>query len=171
MAGLLISRHLAVLALLGLVCGPQLARAGEATAPAPIFRAVEVDVGPLRQAGDRASAELMSEDLPAFLSRSLAARVVPNDRRAPILRVRIESLTFGETDSGRNHGGSTAMDFIDGTAVVVGQTGREVATYPLLCSVLAHPVEIDPSGLSGRLRATNLAQCLANSLPGKLNAR
>ena len=77
MAITLISRRLAVLSLVGAFSGLGPVLAGEAAVPAQIFRAVEVDVSPLRRAGDRASAEMMVEDLPALLNRSLAAYLAP----------------------------------------------------------------------------------------------
>ncbi len=132
------------------------------------FRAVEVDVSPLRRAGDTITADWLAEDLPGLLSESLGARLTPGDRRAPTLRARVDSVTFGPRPSGSHHGGSGAIDFIEGAGVVVGGSGREVATYPFLSSSLAHPDNFDVTGVAARLRVSNLARSFAYWLPGKI---
>ncbi len=157
------SRRAALAALASLPAWAALAAAAPWT-----FRAIEVDVSPLRRVGDNASADLIAAELPDLLRQSLAGRFTPGDRLAPTLRARVDSLTFGPRPSGGHHGGGGAIDFIEGAAVVIGGGGREVAVYPFLSSSLAHPDPFDVTGEAARLRVTNLARGFAYWLPGKI---
>ncbi len=166
-----ISRRAAIAALVSAWTWPNLARAGQTPASVRHVRAIEVDVSPLRRAGNRLAADAIAEELPSLLNQSFAANLAPGDPRAPILRVSINSVDFGPSGSGQHHGQSTAMDYIDGVGALIGGSGREIASYPLESAVLAHPGPVDPTGVSGRLRLMTLLQSFAQSLPGAIGVR
>jgi hypothetical protein len=164
MAASAISRRAALATLAGVLAGPAFA---DAAAPWT-FRAVEVDVSRLRRAGDTITADGLARELPSLLNESLGARLTPGDRRAPVLVARVDAVTYGPNTSGGHHGGSDAIDFIEGAGVVVGGSGREVASYPLLSTSIAHPDPFDVTGEAARLRVANLARSFAYYLPGKI---
>jgi hypothetical protein len=171
MNALLMSRRAAVAALAATIAWPALARAEAAPAPGTRFRSIEVDVRPARELGDDVVASWVAQDLPAALRRAFGAHLAPGDRNAPILRARIDSITLGASDSlSTMHGGASddAMDFIEGAGVLVAANGREIASYPLLCSLRASTRAPDPEGVGARQRATNLAQSFAQWLPGQM---
>jgi hypothetical protein len=143
------------------------ARAQPRPAPISRFRAIQIDLAPLRSSGDRASADVLAKELPGFLAHYFAPYLAPADRRAPILRARIDSVSYG-VEGSVSGPFNTTMDYIDGAAVVVGAGGRPVATYPITSSVIAHPDLTDVTGWSARQRMINLAQSYAQWLPGKM---
>jgi hypothetical protein len=166
MNALLMSRRAAVATLAAAFAWPALARAEAAPASRPWFRSIEVDVR-----GDDAVADWVAQDLPAALRRSFGAHLAPGDRNAPILRARIDSVTLGASNSlSTKNGGASddTMDFIEGAGVVVDANGREIASYPLLCSLRASTQMPDPAGVGARQRAMSLAQGFAQWLPGKM---
>ena len=95
------------------------------------FRAIEVDVAPLRAGGNTDAADRVARELPPLLKKSFAARLAPGDKSAPILRARIDFVTLGTAGSAGGPHSIIAADFIEGAGVVVGPGGRVVATYPL----------------------------------------
>jgi hypothetical protein len=131
------------------------------------FRAIEVDVNPLREGGDTDSADRIARELPPLLQKSFAAHLAPGDRTAPVLRARIDFVSFGLQGSAGGPRSTMAMDFIEGAAVIVAPGGRATATYPLRCSLAVNVNLNDISGEMGRLRVINLEHALAQWLPGK----
>jgi hypothetical protein len=134
----------------------------------PRFRAIEVDVSGVRESGDVDSADRIARALPALLQTSFASRLAPGDRRAPILRARIDFVTYGSNGSAGGPDPTVAMDSIEGVGIVIGAGGRAIASYPLRATLVAHPDILDASGVSGRQRTYNLAQSFAQWLPGKM---
>jgi hypothetical protein len=132
------------------------------------FRAIEVDVDPLREGGDTDSADRIARELPPLLQKSFAAHLAPGDRAAPILRARIDFVTFGMQGSAGGPRSTMAIDAIEGAAIVIGPGGRPTASYPLRCSLAVNVNLNDMSGEMGRLRVTNLEQAFAQWLPGKV---
>jgi hypothetical protein len=106
--------------------------------------------------------------LPPLLQKSFAAHLAPSDRAAPILRARIDFVSFGLQGSAGGPRSSMAMDFIEGAAVIIGPGGRATASYPLRCSLAVYVNLNDITGEMGRLRVTNLEQAFAQWLPGKV---
>jgi hypothetical protein len=167
-----VSRRAALAGLAAAFAWPAVGRADDATGPAQRFRAIEVDVRPALEQGDGEIANWVAQDLPAALRKAFAAHLAPGDRNAPILRVRIDSVTFGSPGS-HTAGlhmvlGDDTIDYIEGAGVVLGAGGREIAAYPLLCSLGASTSQPDPEGIGARQRATGLAQSFAQWLPGKM---
>ncbi len=172
MTGRFVSRRAALAALSVALAWSAVGRAGDAALPARRFRSIEVDVQPARDLDVGVLADWIAQDLPAALRKSFAAYLAPSDRNAPVLRIRIDSVTLGPPGGA---GGGTFMtiandtiDYIEGAGVVVGPRGQEIASYPLLCSLRASTRTPDPEGIGGRLRTTALAQSFAQWLPGKM---
>lgn len=165
MSKTLVSRRATLTALASLVTLPALAQ--PAAAPTTHFRAIEVDLGPLRASGDSESAAVMAKELPGWLQHYFAAYLTPGDRRAPILRARVDSVSYGIAGSAGPMFNST-MDYVEGAGVVIGGSGRQVASYPITSAVLAHPDLTDVTGQSAHIRISNLAQSFAQGLPGKM---
>ena len=163
-----LSRRSAIAAFAGTLAATPLAVRAFAQS-ATRFRAIEVDVNNVRSSGDNVSADRIARELPALLQSSFAAHLAPSDRGAPVLRARVDLVTYGSNGSAQTPGNPFgAMDFIRGAALVVGPGGRVVATYPLEASVIARPDLTDITGESGRLRTSNLAASFAQWLPGKM---
>ena len=141
-----------------------LARASKA-ATGETFRAIEVDVAPLRASGDTITARWLSEDLPDLLRRAFADHLAPSDRNAPVLVARIDSVSYGTAGSAMEMMTST-NDFIEGAAVV-RSGGRTQATYPLTTSVGVGAALIDAEN-GGELRALALAGVFARWLPSQM---
>jgi hypothetical protein len=123
----------------------------------------------VRRSGDNVSADRIARELPALLQRSLAGHLAPGDRSAPILRARVDSVTYGSYGSATTPGNPYgAADYIEGAGVVIGPGGRVIASYPITTSVIAHPDLLDVTGQSGRTQTSNLAASFAQWLPGKM---
>jgi hypothetical protein len=133
-------------------------------APAQRFRAIEVDVSPLRATGDTITAQWLAKDLPELLNQAFANYLAPGDRGAPVLVARIDSVSYGTSGSAMQSTIST-HDFIEGAAVV-GSGGRK-QTYPLSTFTdVGAPLITTPNG--GELRALALAQVFASYLPRQI---
>ena len=157
-----ISRRGALAAILTAISAPALT--SEAFAASRYrFRAIEVDVSPLRRTGHTVMADWLAADLPGELRRSFARHLAPGDRNAVILRVRIDSVSQGRVRRDRNR----ARDEIAGVGIVIGAGGRRIASYPLSTSVTAHVVQRGPAAAS-RSRAASLANAFAGRLPGAM---
>ncbi len=163
----LISRRSALTALAGLIVTRSLARA-QGARPAR-FSAIIVDVGPLRAKGDTITADWIESVLPGMMRQSFAPYLAPGDRRAPVLRGRVDLVQLGSPgSSGGALIGDAAVDWIEGAGVVGGRDG---AVYPLTSAVQAHVEEPDATGQQGRLRINNLALAFAHWLPGQMGLR
>ena len=134
-------------------------------APALRFRAIKVDVAPLRANGDTITAQWMAEDLPDLLQRAFAEYMAPGDRSAPILVARIDSVSYGSPGSSMESTFST-HDFIEGAAVV-DYGGRNQKIYPLMTSCDVSAALFDAAN-GGQMRALALAGVFARFLPGQI---
>ena len=167
MANISIARREALFALAGVLAFPALAyAAGPAAAPRR-FRAIQVDVGPLRRTGDTDTADYLARNLPALLNTAFAPYLAPGDPRAPVLRARVDMVTYGPEGSIPVGIGMGAMDAISGAAEVVSG-GRTIATYPISASVLAHVNLLDQTGGNALQLMQNLAYAYAQWLPGQM---
>ncbi len=163
-----LSRRSAFCALAASLAAPLLATVASAQ-PTTRFRAIEVDVNNVRRSGDPVSADRISRELPALLQRSFAGHLAPGDRSAPVLRARVDLVTYGSNGSATTPANPYgAKDYIEGAGLVIGPGGRVIASYPILTAVIAHPDLTDITGQSGRTRTSNLAQSFAQWLPGKM---
>jgi hypothetical protein len=163
-----LSRRSAFCVLAAGLAAPLLASRASAQ-PTTRFRAIQVDVSNVRRSGDNVSADRIARELPALLQRSFAGHLAPGDRGAPVLRARVDSVTYGSNGSATTPGNPYgAKDYIEGAGLVIGPGGRVIATYPILTAVIANLDLLDITGQSGRTRTSNLAQSFAYWLPGKM---
>ncbi len=132
------------------------------------FRAIEVDVAPLREGGNSDAADRVARELPPLLQKSFAAHLAPGDKSAPILRARIDFVTLGTAGSAGGPHSIMANDFIEGAAVVIGPGGHVIDTYPLTSHLTAADAFNDIGGQGNRLRLSNLESSFAQWLPGKM---
>jgi hypothetical protein len=168
MTSIVLSRRKAIAWFAGSAVLPLLAGQGALAQSGPRFRAIEVDVSGVRESGDVVSADRIARELPALLQTTFAGRLAPGDRRAPILRARIDFVTYGSNGSAGGPDPTVAIDSIEGAGIVVGSGGRPIASYPLRATLVAHPDFLDNTGVSERVRTYNLAQSFAYWLPGKM---
>ena len=132
------------------------------------FRAIEVDVSPLRAGGNAGAADRIARELPPLLEKAFAAHLAPGDKGAPILRARINFVTLGTAGSAGGPHSIMAIDFIEGAGEVIGRGGRVIATYPLTSNLTAPEPFNDIGGEANRLRFSNLESSFAQWLPGKM---
>ena len=132
------------------------------------FRAIEVDVAPLREGGNADAADRVARELPPLLLKSFAAHLAPADKGAPILRARIDFVTLGMEGSAGGPHSIMAADFIEGAGIVVEPGGRIVAMYPLTSHLTAAVPFNDIGGEANRLRISNLESSFAQWLPRKM---
>jgi hypothetical protein len=168
MSSLLFSRRDVVAVLGSLASGTGIAAAWAEPPVYKRFRAVQVDVKPLAATGDTISARVISETIPPWIERYFGPYLAPGDRSAPLLIIRVKSLSFGLEGSANGPYGNGAMDYVEGEGVVTGAGGKTVATYPLGCSLFTNVDVYDTSGAYTRHRIESLGQALAEFLPGKM---
>lgn len=102
-----------------------------ALAQAPLrFRAVKVDVGPLRESVGDPTAAWVAESLAPALSQKLAPYLAPGDRNGATLIARIGNIYLGPSGGGPNPWGR-GQDTIEGDLIVSGPRGRVVSDIPL----------------------------------------
>ncbi len=107
-----------------------------ALAQAPLkFRAVKVDVGPLRENAGDPTAAWVAESLAPALAQSLAPYLAPGDRNGATLIARIGNVYLGPSGGGPNPWGR-GQDTIEGDLIIRGPRGvvsdvplRAIASY------------------------------------------
>ena len=77
----LVTRRAALASLASLAAFPALAQ--PAQAPVTHFRAIQIDLAPLRSTGDNASADVIAKELPGFLAHYFAAYLTPEIAAPP----------------------------------------------------------------------------------------
>ena len=120
--------------------------------PSRMFRAIRVDVSPLRASAGDPTAAWVQEELPRELARAFAGRMARNGAE---IVVRIDILTLGPSTGATVHGGSS-QDNISGAAIVGGAETpiRATATY------WASPVDQTMIEQSNHDRVSQLVQAL-----------
>ena len=86
-----------------------------------------------------AGADVIAEELPGSSRQYFAAYLAPGDRRAPILRARIDSVTLGVGGQRERPVQHARWIISKARASSSARGGRLVATYPITSSVIAHP--------------------------------
>ena len=134
------------------------------------FRAIKVDVAPAAEYGGAPLASWAAEALPAPLQAAFAGRIVPGDRSAPVLVVRIDRISLGNSQNGIFGPGAAdqARDYIEGAGLVVGPNGRTLAVYPLLDVLYNYTGGSNYEVGTGPRRVAELARSFARWLPGKM---
>jgi hypothetical protein len=119
----------------------------------PSFRAVHVDVEPLRANAGDPTATWVAQDLSQELAQALSGRMA---RDGAPLTVRIDYLTLGPSTGEMLHA-SASIDNIQGVAVINGQETPIRATS----SYYTNPVDQTMIERSNRDRVAQLTQALA----------
>ena len=140
-----------------------------ALAQAPIrFRAVQVDVAPLRASAGDPTAAWVAESLTPALARSLGPYLVPGDRNGATLVARIGNVYLGPSGGGPGPWGR-GQDTIEGDLVVRGPRGV-MSEVPLRAITSYFPNAVDQALIVqwNRTRIDALAQAFAGWVPRQL---
>lgn len=165
MAIRILTRRAALTALGAIMLAP-----GAAVAQPPIrFRAVEVDVGPLRASVGDPTAAWVAESLTPALAQALAPYLAPGDRNRATLVARIGNLYLGPSGGGPNAFGR-GQDTIEGDLVVRGPRGGVVSDVPLRAITSYYPNGVNQPLWAqwNRSRVDALAQAFAGWVPRQL---
>lgn len=160
----------AALAALGGVVFPALAEMRSALAqPGLRFRAIRVDVSPIRASMGDPTAAWVQEALPGALAQALAPYMAPGDRNGATLVARIDYLYLGPSSGGPGFFHQT-QDTINGTLLVKGPRGGVLASVPLRAISSYFPMAVDQALVERALqgRVTALAQAFAGWTPRQL---
>jgi hypothetical protein len=140
-----------------------------ALAQGPIrFRAVQVDVAPLRASVGDPTAAWVAESLTPALARTLGPYLAPGDRNAATLTARIGFLYLGPS-SGGTAGWGRGQDTIAGDLIVRGPRGV-VSETPLRAITTYLPNMVNQTLIVqwNRWRIDALAQAFAGWVPRQL---
>ena len=158
------------LAALGALLVPGMAEMPRAMAqPRLRFRAIRVDVSPIRRSMGDPTAAWVEEALPGALAQALRPYLAPGDRRAATLVARIDYLYLGPSSGGPGFFRQT-QDTINGTLLVKGPRGGVIASVPLRAISSYFPMAVDQALVERALqgRVTALAQAFAGWAPREL---
>jgi hypothetical protein len=159
----------AALAALGVVALPSIIAVRSARAqPGVRFRAIVVDVSPLRASAGDPTAAWVEEELPGQLAQALAPYLSPGDRNGATLVALIRALYLGP-----NHGPGylgSSQDTMEGVLIVRGPRGGIAADTPLRAISTYYPNPFDQPlrTESNRSRVAALAQAFAGWAPREL---
>ena len=172
MSALLITRRAGLLALGALALqGCMSTPPPSAAASGLRFRAIRVDVSPIRASMGDPTAAWLEQALPGALAQSLAPYMAPGDRSGATLVARIDYLYLGPSSGGPGIGGfDQTQDTIVGSLIVTGARGGAIANVPLRAISSYFPMAVDQAlverALQGRVVA--LAQAFAGWAPREL---
>ena len=135
------------------------------------FRAIRVDVSPIRASMGDPTAAWVERALPGALAQSLAPYMAPGDRNGATLVARIDYLYLGPSSGGPGFGSfNQTQDTIVGSLIVIGPRGGVVEKIPLRAIDSYFPMAVDQAlverALHGRVVA--LAQAFAGWAPREL---
>lgn len=143
--------------------------AAPAQAEAPgRFSRIAIDTRDLMARGAGLEARQLQACLPDALARAFGGRLVPSDRSAPVLTVRIQSVSLaGGAGTGGVGRGSLResghdTDYIEGQAIVGGRVYPMLAVHPASNGISHDAV------LNARGRVDDLCRQFAGWLPWKL---
>jgi hypothetical protein len=160
----------AALATLGALALPSAIGVESALAQPPIrFRAIEVDVAPLRANVGDPTAEWVQQTLPGALAQALAPYMAPGDRNGASLVARIDNLYLGPSSGGVEPGGSVP-DWMAGVLLVRGPRGAVAAETPLRATSFYYPSPVDQALVvqANYDRVFQLARAFAGWAPRQL---
>ena len=160
-----LTRRAAVTAFGALLLGP---KAASAQAPAT-FRAVVVDVGPLRSSIGDPTAAWVAKAMPGALIQALGSHYAPGDRNGATLIARPGLVYLCPSSGGPGLLGS-CTDTIEGDLIVKGPRGGVVSETPLRAITSYFPKGVDQALWEelNRNRIELLAQAFAGWVPRQL---
>ena len=155
----------------GLIFGlPVALTVGAARAqPGIRFRAIHVDVSPLRAMVGDPTASWVEQELSGQLAQALAPYLAPGDRAGATLVARINNIYLGPNSGGTGPLGSS-QDTIEGVLLVMGPRGAIAADTPLraISSYYPNPFDQPLRVESNRWRVAALARAFAGWVPRQL---
>jgi hypothetical protein len=133
------------------------------------FRAIVVNVAPLRALTGDPTAAWMEQALAQALPRALGPYLAPGVRNAPVLEVRIDWIYLAPSPGGPGPRGS-AQDTIIGSFLVRGPQGGIESEIPLRTIASYYPSGVDQALVERAYhgRITALAQAFAGWAPREL---
>jgi hypothetical protein len=163
-----LTRRAALAALGALAFPPVVAVRTAQGQPNVRFRAIKVDVSPIRASSGDPSAAWVEEALPGALAQALAPYLAPGDRYGATLVARIDYVYLGP-NYGPGPGGSS-QDTIVGTLFVRGPRGGIAAETPLRAISSYFPMAVNQPlyAESNHARIAALAQAFAGWAPREL---
>jgi hypothetical protein len=141
-----------------------------AQGPAPVtFRAVQVDIGPLRSSVGDPTAAWVANAMPAALVQALGPHYTPGDRNGATLIVRPATIYLCPSSGGPGAWGS-CTDTIEGDLVVKGPRGGVISETPLRAITSYFPKPVDQALVveSNKNRIELLSQAFAGWVPRQL---
>jgi hypothetical protein len=169
MSALCLTRRAALAALAALAVPAAVPVQGANAQPGVRFRAIVVDVSPLRASAGDPTAAWVRQELPGALAQALAAYISPGDRGGATLVARVDLIYLGPSSGGTGTWGST-QDTISGVLVVRGPRGGVAADTPLRAITSYYPNASDLAQIvqSNHWRVSALAQAFAGWAPRQL---
>src|SRR5271165_2477815 len=141
-----------------------------ALAQAPLrFRAVEVDVAPLRANVGDPTAAWVAQSMPGALVQALGSNYAPGDRRGATLIARPAWIYLCPSSGGPGFWGS-CKDTIEGDLIIRGPRGGVISETPLRALTTYYPMAVDgPLWVeSNHNRIDLLARAFAGWVPRQL---
>lgn len=169
MPTLVLTRRAALAALAGLALPYAIGAEGALAQPPVRFRAIEVDVAPLRANVGDPTAQWVQQTLPGQLAQALAPYMAPGDRNGAILVARIDNVYLGPMSGGIEPGGSVP-DWMTGVLLVRGPRGAIAAETPLRATSSYYPSPVDQALVEQAMyyRVFDLSQAFAGWVPREL---
>ena len=148
---------------------PVLAAPGAAAYAGLRFRAVRVNVEPLRATMGDPTAAWMERALMQALPQALGPHLAPGDRNAAVLEVEIDWIYLGPSSGGAGPGGS-AQDTVVGSFIVRGPRGGIESQIPLRAITSYYPSAVDQAMVEQGYywRVVALARAFAGWAPREL---
>lgn len=133
------------------------------------FRAIRVNVEPLRANSGDPTATWMEQALMQALPQALGPHLAPGDRNAAVLEVEIDWIYLGPSSGGTGPGGS-AQDTVIGSFIVRGPRGGIESQIPLRAIASYYPSAVDQAMVEQAYywRVVALARAFAGWAPREL---
>ena len=163
------TRRAALAALGAVAISPAFAAPGAVAYAGAGFRAIRVDVEPLRATMGDPTAAWMEQALAQALPQALGPHLAPGDRNAAVLEVEIDWIYLGPSSGGTGPGGS-AQDTVIGSFIVRGPRGGIESQIPLRAIASYYPSAVDQAMVEQAYywRVVALARAFAGWAPREL---
>lgn len=163
------TRRAALTALGAVAISPAFAAPGAAAYAGLRFRALRVNVEPLRASVGDPTATWMEQALAQALPQALGPHLAPGDRNAAVLEVEIDYIYLGPSSGGTGPAGAS-QDTVAGSLIVQGPRGGIVSQKPLRAIAFYYPSAPDQAMVEQAYywRVVALAKAFAGWVPREL---
>jgi hypothetical protein len=160
----------AALAAVGALALPPVAVRSALGQPNVRFRAIVVDVSPLRATLGDPTAAWVQQALPGALAQALAGYMASGDRDGAILVARIDYIYLGPSSGGGGRDAIPTQDTITGTLEIKGPRGGVLSNVPVRAISSYFPMAVDQAVVEEAYywRVVALAQAFAGWAPREL---